>query len=182
MNSLKKQMIFLGAAFAVILADQLSKWAVTEHIIRPLHNGMPLGFMEWLANAPPRLDYAQTALCPVFNIVMVWNKGVSFGILNHNSDYGPLLLIALSLCVTLVFLIWLFRTTSTAQLAGIALVIGGALGNVIDRIRFGAVIDFLDLHVADTHWPAFNVADSCIVVGISLLVVYSVFFEERSHA
>jgi signal peptidase II len=113
---------------------------------------------------------------------MVWNKGVSFGLFNHDTDYGPLLLTSLSLVISAVFLVWLFRTNSAVQLCGIAMVIGGAIGNVIDRLRFGAVIDFLDFHAAGWHWPAFNLADSSIVIGIFILILYAIFFEERQHA
>ena len=134
--------------------------------------------VEWFANAPLRLTYAQTEILPFFNIVMVWNQGVSFGLFNQTANYGPLMLVALSCFITLWFVIWLFRKPSPVQSFAIALVISGAVGNVIDRLRFGAVIDFLDFHIAGYHWPAFNVADSCIVVGVILLIIYSLFFEK----
>jgi signal peptidase II len=182
MNQNAKQIFALLAALDIVIADQLSKWAVTEYMIRPLHGGTPVNLWDWMTEAPPRLAYAQSELLPFFNIVMVWNKGVSFGLFNHDTDYGPLLLTSLSLVISAVFLVWLFRTNSAVQLCGIAMVIGGAIGNVIDRLRFGAVIDFLDFHAAGWHWPAFNLADSSIVIGIFILILYAIFFEERQHA
>lgn len=169
-------------AFLFVLADQLSKWAVTEMMIRPALGpdaGAPLAFFAWLTGAPPRLPFAAVEVLPFFNIVMVWNKGVSFGLFNQGSDYGPLLLSFLSLVIAGIFLVWLFRTTSKLQGLAIAMVIGGAIGNVIDRARFGAVVDFLDVHISGYHWPAFNIADSCICVGVFLLIIYAFFFETR---
>ncbi|MEZ5918849.1 MAG: signal peptidase II [Alphaproteobacteria bacterium] len=182
MTQKTKRIFALSAVLDIVIADQLSKWAVTEYMIRPLHGGTPVNLWDWITAAPPRLAYAQSELFPFFNIVMVWNKGVSFGLFNHDTDYGPLLLTALSLVISAIFLVWLFRTNSAVQLSGIGLVIGGAIGNVIDRLRFGAVIDFLDFHVAGWHWPAFNLADSSIVIGIFILILYAIFFEERRHA
>lgn len=162
----------------IIILDQLSKWFVTEHILRPESEGSQFGFLEWLMSAPERLGYIEIEVTNFFNWVMVWNEGVSFGLLSGNgNDLMPFILIGLSLVVSVVFLIWMIKSHSWLQGTAIALVIGGAIGNVIDRARFGAVIDFLDVHVAGYHWPAFNIADSCIVVGIFMLITYSLFLE-----
>jgi signal peptidase II len=114
---------------------------------------------------------------PFFNIVMVWNKGVSFGLFNDFQAYGPIILSAMSVVIAAVFTVWLFRSTSKFQSFAIALVLSGAVGNVIDRIRFGAVVDFLDFHAYGYHYPAFNVADSCIVVGVVLLMIHAFFLD-----
>ncbi|MCB1556607.1 MAG: signal peptidase II, partial [Alphaproteobacteria bacterium] len=115
----------------------------------------------------------------VFNLVLVWNKGISFGMFTQHGDYGPYILSALSLAIAGFFLIWLLRTTNRRLALSIGLVIGGAIGNVIDRLRFGAVVDFLDFHWKDWHYPAFNVADSAIVIGIAFIVLDGLLWEPK---
>lgn len=172
---------YYGLAALFFIADQLSKWAVTERMIRPAlgpEHGPPLGLWEWLAHAPERLPPVQIPLLPFFNIVMVWNRGISFGLFSGNADYGPLILGLLSVAIIVVFSVWLRRSTSRFQSFALAMVIGGAIGNVMDRARFGAVADFLDFHAFGVHFPAFNISDSCICVGVFLLIVESFFFEK----
>ncbi|MCF8496192.1 MAG: signal peptidase II [Alphaproteobacteria bacterium] len=172
--------LFLILSALTIAADQLSKWWVTEMMIRPaLHQEASIGFLEWLAHAPQKLSYAEIPVLPFFNLVMVWNKGISFGLFNGSADYGPFILTLVAGAVTLWFVTWLFLVKNTSQAVAIALVIGGALGNMMDRVRFGAVIDFLDFHVLDYHWPAFNISDSAIVIGVFVLIFYALFFERR---
>ncbi len=178
---------FLVLAFMVIGADQVSKWYVMEHVLRPQFNGMqtgqleivPPGFVEWYKAPPERLAPAEVGVLPVFNVVSVWNKGISFGMFNRASAHGPTILIGLASGIALIFLIWLFRNPDKIQSLGIAMVIGGALGNMIDRLRFGAVFDFLDFHAFDYHWPAFNIADSGVVLGVAVLVLHSFLFEKK---
>lgn len=170
--------IFL--AIFIVIIDQLSKWAVMEHILRPLYpiDGKTRTLADWIIEAPERLPYLGTDALPFFNWVAVWNQGVSFGMLSNNTNYGPYLLIALSFAIVIGFAIWMFRTDNSAHHWGIGLVIGGAIGNVIDRFRFGAVFDFLDLHILGWHWPAFNIADSAICVGVIILMIYAFLFEK----
>jgi signal peptidase II len=167
----------------VFIADQLSKWAVMEYMIRPDLGGdfagYKLSFFEWISRADGMLPFTSIEILPFFNIVMVWNKGVSFGLFNDAGDYGPIALMALSLFIVAFFLVWMFRTNSQLYLVAMPLIIGGALGNVLDRARFGAVVDFLDVHAFGFHWPAFNISDSAIVIGVFLLMTYSFFFETR---
>lgn len=134
-----------------ILLDQASKWWVLE-ILR-------------LNERPP------IEITPFFNLAMVWNHGVSFGMFSEARL--PLLLIAVALVVVTILLRWLANNTDKWAALGIGLVIGGAFGNVIDRVRFSAVADFLDFHVAGLHWPAFNVADSAIFMGVVVLCIES---------
>jgi signal peptidase II len=108
---------------------------------------------------------------PFFNLVLVWNRGVSFGMLDTAGAGAPWILSGIALAVVVGLLVWLRRAEEWPLAAGLALVIGGALGNVIDRVRFGAVVDFIDVHAVGWHWPAFNVADSAIVVGAAVLVL-----------
>jgi len=149
--------------------------------LRPLYplDPEPRGFVEWLFNAPERLPFLGVDVLPFFNFVVVWNQGVSFGLFSNDTDYGPYILIALSFAITVGFLIWMFRTQNIVHHFGIALVIGGAIGNVIDRFRFGAVFDFLDVHAFGWHWPAFNIADSAIVIGVFTLMIHAFLFEHN---
>lgn len=109
-----------------------------------------------------------------FNLVHVLNKGAAFGLLNsHDFDWQRWFFIAVSLVATAVVL-HLLRTERLAvpfMRAGLGLVLGGALGNLVDRVRTGLVVDFLDFHVGAHHWPAFNVADSAITVGVFCMFV-----------
>lgn len=105
------------------------------------------------------------------NLVLVWNPGVSFGMLQGLGDLGPWLLTGFGVAVSAALLFWLLREQRTPTRVAIGLVLGGAIGNIIDRVRFGAVIDFLDFHALGYHWPAFNISDSAIVVGAALLVL-----------
>jgi len=161
---------------ALFLLDQASKWYVLEHIIAPMTTDTPLppmGFFDWLmALSLPRLPFAELIVLPFFNLVMVWNEGISFGVFGGHNGAGNIALISVLLAIVIGFTIWMWRTPSVFLRFTLAAVIGGAIGNLWDRVRFGAVADFLDFHYAGWHYPAFNVADSCIVVGILALVVY----------
>ncbi|MBL4885606.1 MAG: signal peptidase II [Planctomycetaceae bacterium] len=108
---------------------------------------------------------------PFFNLVSVQNTGVSFGLLQEIS-YGRWVLLGLSLIITAALVVWLFRTSSLVLSCALGLVIGGAVGNMIERARYGAVFDFLDFHAYGWHWPAFNFTDSAIVIGMFLLIFY----------
>lgn len=105
---------------------------------------------------------------PVLNLVLVHNEGVSFGMLGGLTPWWALTLLATGIVV--VLLIWLWQTRSRLVGASLGLLIGGALGNVLDRLRHGAVTDFLDFHLGGYHWPAFNLADVAVVSGAVVLV------------
>lgn len=148
-----------GIALATFAADQLSKYLILESVQLP--------------------DKGQIELLPFFNLTMVWNRGVSFGMMN-NLSHPEYILGGLALVIIAFLTGWLMKSTRCITYAGIGLVIGGALGNLLDRLRFGAVADFLDFHVAGYHWPAFNIADAAICIGAALLVWES--FTEKKHA
>ena len=112
-----------------------------------------------------------------FNIVKVWNQGVSFGMFNQLA-YGQWLLSGMAIIITLILLRWLSRTHDRLTTIALCLVIGGAIGNTIDRLRYGAVADYLDFHAFGHHWPAFNFTDSAIFLGVMFLVAES-FFKSR---
>jgi signal peptidase II len=165
----------------IIILDQLTKWAVLEMILRPAlehTNTTGVGFFEWLHTAPERLGFVSVELTSFFNWVMVWNKGVSFGLMQGDT---PVFLIIATGAISLIFVLWLMRVRHWLPMLSLAFVVGGALGNIIDRLRFGAVADFLDFHAFGYHFPAFNLADSCITVGIALLVLDGLFFEPRRN-
>lgn len=104
---------------------------------------------------------------PFFNIVYVKNLGVSFSLLYNNHKLGPWVLGIISVVITLFMIHLLRKTNKVKSKIALAIVIGGALGNLFDRFKFGGVIDFLDFHVLNYHWPAFNIADIAIVLGLS---------------
>ncbi len=146
----------LGALTAVLVAisDQASKWWIVTSVM-----------------ASPR----EIGVTPFFNLVMVWNRGVTFGLFGDAPDAARLVLVVLSLVIVLVLTIWLLRATGAWVATALGAVIGGAIGNVIDRFHYGAVADFLDFHIAGWHWPAFNIADSAIVIGVGLLLLDAFF-------
>jgi signal peptidase II len=107
-----------------------------------------------------------------FSIVLVMNRGVSFGMFNNaEAGLGGLVFSLLAAAIVIMLLVWLWRARSMLIALGTGLVIGGAIGNVLDRLRLGAVVDFLDFHLGTWHWPAFNAADSAICIGVALLVL-----------
>lgn len=108
---------------------------------------------------------------PILNIVLVRNDGISFGLLGGVVPWW--LLAMLGIAVVAGLLVWIWRAPSIMLQFALGLIIGGAIGNILDRLRFGAVTDFLDFHVAGYHWPAFNFADAAIVFGVSLLLLDS---------
>ena len=145
-------------AIVVIGLDQASKHWILDVFDLPLKTTVPV--------AGP------------FHLTMVWNRGVSFGLFDSGSPWGPMLLAGLALLIIVVLIVWLARAGSRLSAVAIGMVLGGAVGNVIDRIRYGAVVDFLDFHALGYHWPAFNVADSAISIGVGLLL-YDGLFENR---
>jgi signal peptidase II len=118
---------------------------------------------------------------PFFNLVLVWNRGVSFGMLQSLGAALPLVLSAIALAVVVGLIVWLSRTEQRASAIGLGLVIGGALGNVVDRVRYGAVVDFFDFHLAGYHWPAFNLADAAICVGAVILIADGLLAPRRQY-
>jgi len=115
-----------------------------------------------------------------FNMVLVYNKGAAFSFLSDAPGWQTPLLIAFALVAIAIVGTLLVRSPGRRLLCtGFALILGGALGNLIDRLRYGQVVDFLDFHAAGWHWPAFNVADSAITLGAVLLVVEGFLHHER---
>ena len=164
----------------ILLADQLSKWWIVEFVMKPLAlpartDASAAPFVGWLLHGGEQVPFVSIKVLPVFNLVMAWNKGISFSMLDHAKMIGPVFFTGFALLVVVFFAVWLVRSHSTMVRLALAMVIGGALGNVLDRVRFGAVVDFLDFHIARWHWPAFNVADSAICLGIAMLLLHGLF-------
>lgn len=147
----------LALSAITLILDQLSKWVILAHVMDPPRVIEVTGF---------------------FNLVMVWNQGVSFGLFSNESPYGPWILSGVAVVISGFLMLWLRRAENKIIASALGLVIGGAIGNVIDRLRFGAVADFLDFHLAGWHWPAFNVADAAIVIGVGFILIEG-FFPER---
>lgn len=112
-----------------------------------------------------------------FNLVLTWNKGVSFGFLGGvNADNMPYYLAGFSLIVSIALLIWLFIERVLLIQAGLSFIIAGAIGNAYDRLNYHAVVDFLQFHYSGWYFPAFNVADICINIGVGLVLIDLLFF------
>lgn len=139
----------LIVTLAAIAADQLSKYYV-------LHQMLGLN--------------AYISVGEYFSIVRAWNTGVSFSMLNSYGHAGAYVLSAIAVVIVLMLYHWLKKEDNRVTQVALGMIMGGALGNVIDRLRFGAVFDFLDFHVGDVHWPAFNLADSCICIGAGIII------------
>lgn len=146
----------LSLAALVMAFDQLSKFYVLAHE-EALRQGVEI--------------------LPFLNLVFVLNRGVSFGMF---AEHDAALLLSVFAIVVCGVLVWLMRNTPRATALAYGLVVGGALGNVIDRARFGAVVDFVDVHAGGWHWPAFNVADSAICIGVALLLVQGMLTPKAS--
>lgn len=111
-------------------------------------------------------------ITPFFNLVKVWNPGVSFGMLQDIPN-GQWVLSGLAIVIVAFLFVWLRKVDDRFNAIALGLIIGGALGNIIDRLRFSAVFDYLDFHAFGYHWPAFNLADSFIFIGVLLLLIDS---------
>jgi lipoprotein signal peptidase len=114
-------------------------------------------------------------LLPVLNLRLGFNTGVTFGMFRESAAEAVWLLVVIKLAVVGLLGWWLWRTRLRAEAVGLGLVIGGALGNVLDRVRQGAVTDFVDAHYGGWHWPTFNLADAAIVCGVGLLLLASLW-------
>lgn len=116
------------------------------------------------------IDSLPVEVTGFFNLVLAYNRGVSFSLFTSDSAYGPYLFALLSLTIAALLIWWALRQHRLFLAVVAGAIVGGAVGNVIDRLYLGAVVDFLDFHAFGWHWPAFNVADSAIVIGVLVLI------------
>ena len=153
------RVMLISLIAAAVVADQLTKTAALSLLSQ--------------GTAVPVL--------PSFNLTLGFNTGVSFGMMGGFMAGKPFLMAALTGALTIAFAVMAFRAQHALERAGFALVVGGALGNIIDRLRQGAVTDFLDLYWRDWHWPTFNVADIAITLGAVLILAASLPFRRRKE-
>lgn len=137
-------------------------------IVAVLDQATKILMVDWLGEVGTAIP-----VTPFFNLVYALNRGASFGLFSSQSSWGPWLLSAFTIAVLIGLMVWLMRATDRMLSIALGLIIGGAIGNLIDRLSQGAVVDFLDFHVAGWHWPAFNVADSAITVGVAIILYQS---------
>ena len=159
MKSHKMRYSFI-LVIATLALDQLTKWMVLDSI--------------WY---PPR----RIVVTDFLNFIPVANKGISFGLFQSSSSLGTWIITVFALCVIIVMGIWFFYAKRAWLRIALALVIGGALGNVIDRLHLGWVVDFIDFYFWGWHWPAFNIADSAITIGVIILVIDGLFTPKKKH-
>jgi signal peptidase II len=150
-----------GIAAAIILLDQLAKWVVLN-----VFN------LEAIRNIE---------IISIFDLTYVENRGISFGLFTAGSETGRWLLVGLTLIVSAGVAIWMWREKIRGDVLALALILGGAIGNIIDRARFGYVVDFADLHFGEFRpFLIFNIADACITIGVLLLVARSLLVREKA--
>ena len=116
---------------------------------------------------------------PFFNIILVWNNGVSFSMFSSESLIGKIFLVLLSTIITSYIIYLLKQEKNKTNRFAFMLIIAGALGNIFDRIRYGAVIDFLDFYIGSYHWPAFNLADIFICSGVGLIILNTIMTKKK---
>lgn len=114
------------------------------------------------------------AILPVLNFTMVWNHAITFGLLQNHWAYGPAVFSVIALMVCIGLMIWMYRSRHLITSICLGSIIGGALGNICDRVHYGAVVDFIHLHLAGYSWYVFNLADSAIVCAVCVLMVVNV--------
>ncbi|WP_405233666.1 signal peptidase II [Lentisalinibacter salinarum] len=154
---------WLWLSLAVLAADQATKWVVTRQFEL----------------------FESVAVNPYLDLTLLHNTGAAFSFLADAGGWQRWLFVGLGIVVSIVILVWLRRLPARGQswlAIGLSLVMGGALGNVIDRVHYGYVIDFIHVHYQDAYFPAFNLADSAITVGAACLIIDALFFSGREDA
>ena len=155
---------------AVILTDQITKGILLSMVA----GGWRLAG-DALTLVP--FPYMMARITGWFNIIFTWNPGTSFSILRE----APSILLIFLTGAIIGFLgyLLLIRINDKREQFAMSLIVGGAIGNLIDRVRFGAVIDFIDWHVGTWHWPAFNIADTCICIGVGLYLLHLIIQRKK---
>lgn len=151
-----------GAIWAILILalDQISKY--------------------WLINIYNIAEKGIVKVTPFLDLVMVWNKGISYGLFKQDSFEGRIVLVMFAIMAIIALTYWLARTFSILPAIALGLIIGGAIGNAIDRLAYGAVADFLSLHAFGHYWYVFNVADMAIVAGV-IGLLYDTIFPSRKN-
>ena len=153
-----------AVALIVFIADQLTKWLVTG----------PLGINQ---------IGDQMELLPIFNFTYTENNGISLGLFNAQTEVGRWMLVAVTSAIAIGVAYWIGREKNRTDQLALGLVLGGALGNILDRTRLGYVVDFADLHFGDWRpFLVFNVADAAITIGVLVLLARALFLREKTPA
>lgn len=143
----------LGVAALAFLADRIHKWAMLDVV--------------GIAYRPP------IEVTPFFDLLLVWNRGISYGLFQQDGELGQLVLAGVHFVATVFLCVWIWRTGSRLTALAVGLLAGGALGNGVDRVLWGAVADFFHLHAYGYSWYVFNIADVAIVAGVGVLLYES---------
>ncbi|MGV6858174.1 MAG: signal peptidase II [bacterium] len=153
---------FLWLSLLVVVLDQASKYSA--HHLLELHQPVPV-------------------ITGFFNLFLAYNEGAAFSFLSDAGGWQRWFFTALAASVSVILVIWLHRLKQDEKITAwaLALILGGAVGNLIDRVLLGHVIDFIQWHYKDHYWPAFNIADSAITLGAVLLISNALFTSERKH-
>ena len=153
MQSGIKNLVWLLLSLAIVCFDQLSKLYAVKYL--SLYQPLPL--------------------VPFFNLTLAHNTGAAFSFLGSAGGWQRWFFAFIALVVSIACLVWLYRSPARGKLllAAISLLLGGALGNLWDRLAYGYVIDFIDLYVGDWHWPIFNIADAAICIGVAIIAMTS---------
>lgn len=154
-NHLKKWYWGLGMLFLIFLLDQISKYCILNIVNLPQKGSIPV--------------------IPFFNFTMVWNRAITFGMLGQFGSWGSVIFSVSAFVIAASLFIWMIRARKIRVIMSLGAIVGGALGNILDRLRFGAVVDFIHFHVAGWSWYVFNVADSAIVCGVIILLMDAFF-------
>lgn len=160
--SVKRFLLWMPLSCLVVLIDQLSKHIALTHLVY----------------ATPKV------ILPFLNLTLIYNTGVSFGFLHKAlGEWQQFFLIAMTATISTFILIWLYRVPAKERLTAfsLALIFGGAVGNLIDRVRFAYVVDFLNFHIGAWHFAVFNLADAAISIGAALIIL-GIFLERRDPA
>ena len=149
-------------SFVVVIVDQVSKYLVSLFLT----------------------PYKPLPVFPMFNLILAYNSGAAFSFLSGAGDWHRWFFAGFSFVVSIMLALWLYRTPSHARLLliGISLILGGAVGNLIDRVYYGYVVDFIDLYYKHHHFATFNVADSAICIGAGFFLLDLLVSRERDHA
>lgn len=157
-NIKKETSILTLATGTALFIDQITKFWALKHL--SLHQSIEV--------------------CPFFNLFLTYNKGVSFSLFAGNGSLVPVFLSLMGVFICLFVLYWMIKEKDFYIKLGLAYILGGAIGNIIDRIRLGYVIDFLDIYYKNHHWPAFNGADSFICIG-AFIIFIKIFFKKEKE-
>lgn len=165
-NNRRFLLLSLTTTLAIVVVDQITKTLVLKGITSLITNSDGSRFFIKISS--------------FLNIILVWNSGISFGIFN-GSKFMPNVLLFVNILISSLIAYMIAKKSNTlTDIIALSFILGGAIGNITDRIFRGAVIDFIDFHFKQHHWPAFNFADSSIFIGILLYLIYDLFYRDKN--